>query len=258
MSNAVLIAHRGARIVTRDDIIRASQLTPDPTETWVPVSHIDVLETVEAMLSDSGFGIASAQFALHGIEKMFATFQLKSQITHGVSLAVGVRNSVNKTFPMGFCAGNRVFVCDNLSFSSELLVARKHTKNGAERYQEAISHAVKALSGFQEQERKRLELMQETDMCQYEDSAWLLKAFEHDILSVRSLPVAMAAIKNPPHDWGDKSKLYHAWNAITYAIQPRAKSNPQAFSLATQKLLSLLFPNPSLNFEDTDLGYIEV
>jgi hypothetical protein len=30
----------------------------------------------------------------------------------GVSLAVGIRNSWDQSFPLGFCAGARVFVCD--------------------------------------------------------------------------------------------------------------------------------------------------
>jgi len=40
---------------------------------------------------------------------------------------LGLRNSHDKTFPAGITAGASVSVCDNLSFSGEVKLARKHT-----------------------------------------------------------------------------------------------------------------------------------
>ena len=41
---------------------------------------------------------------------------------------LGLRNSHDKRFPAGIVAGATVFVCDNLSFSGEIEIARKHTR----------------------------------------------------------------------------------------------------------------------------------
>jgi hypothetical protein len=41
---------------------------------------------------------------------------------------LGLRNNHDKTFPTGIVAGTSVFVCDNLSFSSEIKFTRKHTR----------------------------------------------------------------------------------------------------------------------------------
>ena len=41
--------------------------------------------------------------------------------------APGLRNSHDKTFPAGIVAGAQIFVCDNLRFSGEVKLARKHT-----------------------------------------------------------------------------------------------------------------------------------
>ena len=70
---------------------------------------------------------------------MFATMDLTTPLADGVTLAVGVRNSIDKSLPLGFCAGSRVFVCDNLSFRSELMVHRKHTRFGQSRFEEEIA-----------------------------------------------------------------------------------------------------------------------
>jgi hypothetical protein len=74
------------------------------------------------------FAVRRATFGLaRDNHRMFATLDLTSELAFGVSLAVGVRNSTDKSFPIGFCAGSRTFVCDNLAFRSELTITKKHT-----------------------------------------------------------------------------------------------------------------------------------
>lgn len=41
---------------------------------------------------------------------------------------LGLRNSPDKMFPAGIVAGASVFVCDNLSFSGVINLARKHPR----------------------------------------------------------------------------------------------------------------------------------
>jgi len=40
---------------------------------------------------------------------------------------VGLRNSHDKSFPIGIAFGSRVFVCDNTAFIGEHVIRRKHT-----------------------------------------------------------------------------------------------------------------------------------
>jgi hypothetical protein len=54
--------------------------------------------------------------------RFFATLDLENEVCDGVRLAVGIRNSFDKSFPIGFCCGERVMVCDNLSFGSEVII----------------------------------------------------------------------------------------------------------------------------------------
>jgi hypothetical protein len=37
--------------------------------------------------------------------RFFGTLQLRSEIVPGVGLAVGVRNSIDRSLPIGFCCG---------------------------------------------------------------------------------------------------------------------------------------------------------
>ncbi len=99
---------------------------------------------MEAMTS-FGFTVQREQLTVTKEGKrFFGTLDLVSTLADGVTLSVGIRNSVDKSFPIGFCAGSRVLVCDNLAFHGELLVTRKHTKHGATRFGLDIDHAVES------------------------------------------------------------------------------------------------------------------
>ena len=57
----------------------------------------------------------------------------------GMSLAMGFRNSIDKSMPLGICAGVTVFVCDNLALSGDFIKFRKHTSGLTDESLQAIS-----------------------------------------------------------------------------------------------------------------------
>lgn len=236
-----MMLHCGAKPVSREQLALVEP--PPRTETWVPVKHSLVLDLVAGMLEQSGFSIQREQLGLaRDRHRFFGTLDLKSELVPGITLAVGVRNSTDQSFPLGFCAGSRTFVCDNLAFSSELIVKRKHTKNGELRFREAISLAVQDLTQFQAAETRRIEYMQGTDLRPFEAEAFLLAAFEKGILSARTLPKAIDAYRTPAFDWGPTDRVWHLFNAMNLAMQPQNQSNPQRFALTTMRLMALLGP----------------
>src|SRR3954447_3707158 len=95
--------------------------------------------------------------------------------------------SHNKSFPLGFCAGNRTFVCDNLAFRAELLVRRKHTRFGELRFGNAIAQAVASLKSFAEVETERIRRMQCEDVTDDRAHALILKAYLRELVSYRLL-----------------------------------------------------------------------
>src|SRR5207253_306983 len=109
--------------------------------------------------------VCTARYALSRNDaRMFSTLDLATPVAEGVSLSVGVRNSLDKSFPLGFAAGSRVRICDNLAFQADLVVAKKHTRNGRDRFHEAICLAVQSLRQFQEAESRRVRLFRSTEV----------------------------------------------------------------------------------------------
>src|SRR5262249_35801334 len=152
---------------------------PAGTESWTPVPHAAVLDAVRGMLCHAGFVVRKAAYALSSDNaKMFATLDLTASLATGVSVAVGVRNSPGKSLALSFCAGSRVFVCDNLAFRSELLVSRRHTRYGNDRFGEAIARAVGDLAQFQDAEARRIEWFRNATIDDRTAESAILRGFE--------------------------------------------------------------------------------
>src|SRR4051794_22782675 len=144
---------------------------------------------------------------------MFATMDLATPLGSGVALAVGIRNSTDKSLPLGFCAGSRVFVCDNLAFRSELLVRRKHTRNGRDRFEEAICRAVDSLGVFREQEAERIGRLRRTELSDQAAESWMLRGYERGIVSHRLLPRLIKEWRQPSFEEFRERTLWSLFNA---------------------------------------------
>ena len=95
-----LMLHAGGRLCTLDELKAAP--TPKAEGIWHPVSHAQVLETVTRTLADAGYAIKKQTLAIarHGA-RVFGTIDLTTSLTDddSVALAVGVRNSTDKSYP---------------------------------------------------------------------------------------------------------------------------------------------------------------
>lgn len=234
-----LVTHCGARQVTRTELDQVE--APSPTATWYPVKHSQVLDMTTEALDQFGFRIKEARHALtrHNA-RMFSILDLDTPLATGVHLSVGIRNSLDKSLPLGFCAGSRVFVCDNLAFHSDLMVHHKHTKNGSQRFLEAIVTAVQSLSQFRQTEAKRIETFRTTDLDDTQAESLILRAYEREVISHRHLPRVIQEWREPSYEDFKPRTVWSLFNAFTTALSPRAQTNPQDFTDRTMKLQTLL------------------
>src|SRR6186713_1060225 len=102
-ATSALILHAGGKLVSMDELRECR--TPPPEGRWHPTSHVSVLESVKETLTGAGYRIRSEKLAIaRGDARFFGVLDLETPLAHGVSLSVGVRNSVDKSFPLGFAA----------------------------------------------------------------------------------------------------------------------------------------------------------
>jgi hypothetical protein len=123
-----LLAHTGAELMTRQNLLAIE--TPIGTDTHKPIPHAELVETVIQTLGYRNIEVTRDQYALtpDGM-RMFGIIEVN--ITRdGLSFTIGLRNSHDKSFSLGICAGWRTFVCDNLAFHSDFqALSKKHSKN---------------------------------------------------------------------------------------------------------------------------------
>ena len=125
-----LMLHCGGMAVDRGQLEVIP--TPEATATWQPIPHGTLVSRVQDTLERSGLIVAEEA---HGVtadgNRYFGLLRIKAESVIGdggdFGLVVGVRNSHDKSFPAGLVVGASVFVSDNLSFSGEIKIARKHT-----------------------------------------------------------------------------------------------------------------------------------
>jgi hypothetical protein len=123
-----LMVHSGASRVGRQDL--PALITPAATDTHKPISHHALVGALIESLAYRQITVTSDEYAVSpdGM-RLFGVLALS--LDHdGLRLALGIRNSHDKSFSLGITAGYRVFVCDNLAFHGEFMpVTKKHTKH---------------------------------------------------------------------------------------------------------------------------------
>jgi hypothetical protein len=135
---STLIAHSSkmkARRVSFEDLAAM----PTPQSMGIkhnPVPHATLVEGILEEISDRGFVPSKQQYAVSGNgQALFGVIDLAPVGTSGLvadsvqqGLSIGFRNSVNQSMAIKAVAGTRVFVCDNLALSGDMIaMSRKNT-----------------------------------------------------------------------------------------------------------------------------------
>jgi len=239
MSDATMILHCGAREVSRDEL--ALVPCPPPEGRWKPVPHVTVLDYATKALNDAGYAIRKQKLGLARNDARFwGTLVLESQVVHGVSLAVALASSLDKSTSLRWGYGHNVMICDNGAWVVEQSIARKHTTNGVTRYQEAISKAVTELGQYREVEGERIKRLAAWQIDDTTAESLLLRCYEAKLLSPQTLPTAIAQWRRPEYPDFEPRTAWSLYNAVTYALNDRAKTNPQAHAHATIRLNGVL------------------
>lgn len=128
MSSNTIALHCGGQFVSREEA--SSVPTPEGTSTHKMVPHKVVIDEVHAEIERRNLPIAKAQYALSNEgQRLFGLIDIHDgpEMPDGMGVCLGFRNSHDKSWALGLAGGTRVFICDNLCFSGDVVRYRKHT-----------------------------------------------------------------------------------------------------------------------------------
>ena len=129
--------------VSRDDLYGV--VTPEPTQSWKPVPHYEIVNTLTDRAAARGLVVKNERFALldgtlyseGGVQTRIPGARLFGSLDFapipgmpfpaGCAPSCGLRNSADKSFALSILSGARVFVCANGVLSAEHIISRKHT-----------------------------------------------------------------------------------------------------------------------------------
>lgn len=212
-----LIVHAGGQVVDRNQIDDAP--TPAGTHTWTPVPHGDVVRMVEQSITTSGLEITDSTFALaRGGARMFGVITLAGGTDYAT--VVGVRNSHDQSFPVSFCLGSRVFVCDNLAFSAEVVVKTKHSRLVMDRLPRLVNEGVAQLIEKRGHQAKRIEAYKEADIRGLPHLHDLvMRSYRAKAIPARAIAEVVEEYESPRHPEFQTPTLWSYFNSVTEVLK---------------------------------------
>ena len=242
--------HCGAEVISREDLGKLICPEADETTGWTPIPHHNYVDQIEDCLSVQGLRVANQGHAItHNRnrgdmgDRYFGFLQLEGG--NGRCEVVGLRNSHDRTFAASLVMGMGVFVCDNLSFSGEIKISRKHTRYIRRDLPNLAARAVARLGEVRNFQEHRVELYQGNEVDRKDVHDLVMQSFRTRALPSSQIGHVIDAYEaQPEHEdyaeaFGDRT-AWSLFNAFTEVYKNRV--NPHVLSQRTQ-LLHGVFDN---------------
>lgn len=223
-----LCLHCGGNEVNRVEVQSAS--TPSPTNTWQPIPHIELIERVEEALELNHLQIGSMAHSLsHEGLRYFGLIEVRSQelFKNDYGLVLGIRNSHDKTFPAGLVAGASVFVCDNLSFSGEIRVTRKHTRFIRRDLVTLVQGSIGKLMTAWHQQDQRIERYKQHDLTDEQVHDLVIRSVDVGVLPNRKVPDLLKEWREPRHEEFIDRNAWSLFNGYTEVLKGNLAELPR-------------------------------
>ena len=221
MNQSNLILHCGASKIGREQLAEAC--TPDGDKTWCPIPHATLVSEVEGALNRANMRIVNEA---HGMSADAARYFGLLQIVNGdeqgdYCYVLGLRNSHDKRFPAGLVVGSGVFVCDNLAFSGEIKIARKHTRHIVRDLPGLVSGAVGQLGDRWHEQAERINAYRRHELTDAQAHDLVIRALDNRAITVTQVPAILQEWRTPRHPEFavDGRSAWRFFNAVTEAAK---------------------------------------
>ena len=230
-----LMSHvKGSHFATLQEVEAVP--VPAETDTYMPIAHGELAQNIrhiaDDMLVPKGYGFNKDQYVLGTKgQRVFGIMQYGNG-TPDLGLAIGWRNSYDKSMAAGICLGVQVFVCDNLAFHGDITVLRRHTKNLHDDLSTQLLGALYKSQGNYLSLKGMAEHFRQTTVSDREGFKMLGCMRGEGILSPTLESRAFEQWQTPEFEDFQPRTAWSLYNAATYAL--KAAPVDQQFELHTQ------------------------
>ena len=227
-----LMVEQSKRIEEKD---LSSLSCPNSTATWTPLEHIDCVNILKKEVGHAGYQMEDMEISVmdgwlgnknDGVvipdARLFGTAKLVSmnkdnsiQETLGYNPVIGFRNTNDKRFSASMALGSRVMVCDNLCFSGDIMVSRKHVGSVAHRFSHEVWKACLELESKVVKQNERIESYKNTVMWNPSFHDFSVQLIDNKIISASKLPKLLNEWREPRHEEFAPRTVYSAMNCVS-------------------------------------------
>ena len=239
-----LVVHRGGWTATKANL--AAVPVPNSTSSYRPVPYSRLVEEVELHVPRFGLTVQSSAFALaRDGNQMFGVLSCTNGHADGdYALAIGLRNSYDRSLAVGMASGVRVFVCDNLAFSGEIQMSRKHTAHVFRDLPDLIYRMLSNLTVLKARTDDEIAHMKVRELPQALAHHLMIQAVKGGVITASRLPLVIEAWEVPVHE---EFRPRTAWSLFNAFTEVQKGSGPRAQMEESLRLSALLRQELSLN-----------
>lgn len=220
-----LVLHAGAEAIGYAELRKLD--TPPATASHVPIPHFRLVDMVAHSLAYYGHEVVDQH---HGVmpdgNRYFGVLTLKSSYTNYTDM-IGLRNSHDRTLPVGIAFGSRVFVCDNTAFSADSVIRTKHTAKLKMRLPGLVAELIEPIAEQREAQHRKLLTYQETELSDQLAHHAILGMYKEGVINLQRIPEVLEQWEHPTHDWGEPT-AWRLFNAATFVLTGKVAENPTA------------------------------
>jgi hypothetical protein len=211
-----LMLHKGAQRREMDSI-RQDDLPLPMGSRHVPIRHATVYDIAKERLTEGGYNV---RWEEHSTTPDGMRYFGLLGITNGENSdererVMGLRNANDQTFGTEGVAGDSVFVCDNLCFSGEIKVGRKHTKHQVDDLPILMDKMVGYLGAAWDNQAERVSCYKERPLSKPEVHDIVCNAMKAGALPTSKIATVLDEYENPTHDDFGPRNLWSLFNAYT-------------------------------------------
>jgi hypothetical protein len=203
-------------VVSREDLSRVP--TPDAVDRFKPIPHAMLAEATRTAISNAGLEIIEEEHALgRGGLRYFGGFALRGEGINSDerNIVLGLRNAHDKTFAASICVGNRMLVCDNLCFSSDIKLARRHTTNILNDIPRVLAQAVSRVVSHWVDMGNRIFSYKQSVIGDATAADLLVKLVDSKAFPARDIYNAIEEFRKPRHAEFEGNSLWSLYNSVT-------------------------------------------
>ena len=242
-----IINHCGATAVDRDSLSMLDEPKP-MSQTHCPIRHDYFVNEVETAMGDAGYTIKAQEYSLQrrwdrktselSCDNLFGMMELQNCKGHeDIGRIVGLRNSSTMHFRAQLGCGGRVFVCDNLCFSAEVVVGRRHTIHIKRDLPKLLTGAMFEVNKEFLRNEMRVDIYKDTPLDRTELHDIAMVAMRAGAIPPSTLRPWIKTYNNPQHEEFRRKDCWALQNAFTEV----AKKWPfRIMQERTQKLIKVI------------------